>query len=128
MAATLSPSTGDFTQAAKDRITLLANHPAVIALDVGNEIHWNFFYTKDPGGAWSNGWTVDDVVNHANYVTNKVRALTDKPISVSWGNTQDINRVANLNADIISYQISSSPRARQHFQPATRRSAASRSS
>ncbi|HVJ21654.1 MAG TPA: carbohydrate-binding protein [Polyangiaceae bacterium] len=99
------PSTGDFTQAAKDRITMLANHPAVIALGVGNEVRYNFFYTADPGGAWSNGWTVDNVVQHANYVTSKVRPLTDKPVTVSWGNTWDINKVGQLTADIISYQI-----------------------
>jgi hypothetical protein len=99
------PATGDFSQAAKDRITLLQSHPAVIALGVGNEIHWNYFYTKDPGGAWSNGWTSNDVVNHANYVTSKIRALTTKPVTVSWGNTQEINLVPNLTADIVSYQI-----------------------
>jgi hypothetical protein len=99
------PATGDFTQAAKDRITMLAAHQAVIALGVGNEIDWNYFYTKDPGGAWTNGWTEAQVIQHANYVVNKVKALTGKPVTVSWGNTTNISQVGGLNADIISYQL-----------------------
>ncbi|HVJ21963.1 MAG TPA: carbohydrate-binding protein [Polyangiaceae bacterium] len=104
----IQPSTGDFTQAAKDRITMLAGHPAVIALGLGNEVRWNYFYTKDPGGAWTNGWDVTGVINHAKYVATKIRALTSKPISLSWGNTADINRMGEFNGsnvDIISYQI-----------------------
>jgi flagellar hook protein FlgE len=40
----------------------------VIALGLGNEVRWNYFYTKDPGGAWTNGWDVTGVINHAKYV------------------------------------------------------------
>jgi hypothetical protein len=104
----IQPSTGDFTQAAKDRITMLAGHPAVIALGLGNEVRWNYFYTKDPGGAWTNGWDVTSVINHAKYVAGKIRALTSKPISLSWGNTSDVDRMGEFNGsnvDIISYQI-----------------------
>jgi hypothetical protein len=88
-------------------ITRIGNHPATIAFGVGNEIRYNFFYTADPGGAWTNCWDIDDVVTHANHAVNATKSLTSKPVYVSWGNTWDLTtKMPNLTAaDMISYQI-----------------------
>jgi hypothetical protein len=101
------PAGGDFPTNYKTHLNRILNHDAVIAASVGNEIAYNFFYTKDPGGAWTNCWTLDDTVSHANYVVGRVKAVNSKkPVVVSWGNTAGIDtKVPQLKADIISYQI-----------------------
>jgi hypothetical protein len=98
---------GGFNSTFATHITRIGNHPAVIALGAGNEIRYNSWYTTDPGGAWSNCWTITDVVSHANHVVGAIKALSTKPVYVSWGNTWDITTKMPLitQADIISYQI-----------------------
>jgi hypothetical protein len=105
--ATFRPAPGGgFTTEAQAQLQALNAHPAVLGFVVGNEIRYNYFYTK--GAGYDNCWTVDMVVTHANHVTSQLKTVVGitKPVVTSWGNTWDITtKMPSLTADVISYQI-----------------------